>query len=201
MQWGALSDPFQPCELTVRSSLACLRIFAETQYPVLIGTKGVGVLTRAEYLDLVSASNVVVRLSMLAPQYDSLEPGAPPYAERLAALPKIARSCKRLIVRFQPYSPVVASDCLASLPALRDAGVYGITFEGLKVKAKRPGMVRIAGDWAYPRGLLERHFLRLLEAAHAVGLAMFAGENRLRELGDSLVCCGCEGLAGFVGNS
>lgn len=44
LHWGGMSDPFQPAELQYRRSLDCLRIFAETQYPLIVSTKGTSVL-------------------------------------------------------------------------------------------------------------------------------------------------------------
>ena len=45
LHWGANSDPFQSCERAYRKSLECLRIFAETGYPVIISTKNPVMLT------------------------------------------------------------------------------------------------------------------------------------------------------------
>lgn len=200
LQWGALSDPFQPVELVRKTSLTCLKIFADSQYPVLIGTKGTGIITRPEYLDLVRASNAVVKVSMLSPKYDKIEPGAPPYAERLLALPALSKAAKRLIVRFQPWTIAVAHDCLNSLPALAAAGVYGVIFEGMKLNVRRQGFIRGTGDMVYPKAVLKPHAERLRDAVHAAGMKFLAGENRLRGMGDSLTCCGCEGLDGFTPN-
>lgn len=43
-------------------------------------------------------------------------------------------------------------------------------------------------------------YLCLKKKAHELGLKIYAGENRLRKHGDSLTCCGIDGLDGFNGN-
>lgn len=35
------------------------------------------------------------------------------------------------------------------------------------------------------------------EAAHDIGMKFYCGENRLRSMGDSITCCGVDGLEGF----
>ena len=46
--------------------------------------------------------------------------------------------------------------------------------------------------------VITKYFLRLKEEAHRVGLKIYAGENRIRPLGDSISCCGNDGMEGFV---
>ncbi len=90
---------------------------------------------------------------------------------------------------------------MKNLPRLRDAGVYGVVFEGMKFKGEKEGMVKLGDDYCYPREVLERDFKVLRQACHENGLRFFAGENRLRTMGDSMCCCGIEGLEGFKGNN
>lgn len=40
IHWGGMSDPFQPIEKKEGRSLECLKLFAETQYPFVVSTKG-----------------------------------------------------------------------------------------------------------------------------------------------------------------
>ena len=40
IHWGGMSDPFQPIELKERVSYECLKVFADTQYPFVVSTKG-----------------------------------------------------------------------------------------------------------------------------------------------------------------
>lgn len=115
-------------------------------------------------------------------------------------LEKIVPVCKRVMVRLQPYTPDVLEDVITSLSTYADMGVYGVTVEGLKVWYTHKSLVKVAGDYTYPKALLESHYRKIRTEAHKVGLKFFAGENRLRNMGDSLCCCGCEGLEGFKEN-
>lgn len=194
-----MSDPFQPCEKEHRVSMKALEIFAETGYPVIISTKG-KLITDDEYLNVLKRCNAVVQVSMIAPRYDTLEPGCPTYQERLEMLKKLAPNCKRLIVRIQPYTTDVLREVLDNIPRIADAGAYGIIVEGMKSVKGVKGMVKIAGDFCYPYEVLQSHFEMVRDKAHEFGLAFFSGENRLRSMGDSLTCCGCEGVEGFKTN-
>ena len=201
LHWGGMSDPFQPAELQYRRSLDCLRIFAETQYPLIVSTKGTSVLSRPEYLELLRKCKAVVQVSMVSPRFDVLEPGAPTYHERLASLEKIAAASLRLIVRIQPYVREVKSDLLKYFQQYRNAGVYGVTIEGIKYFHKVRGMVKAGGDYVYPCSGLKEDFCQLRDEAHKNNLKFFCAENRLRKMGDDMCCCGISGLDGFRGNS
>lgn len=48
--------------------------------------------------------------------------------------------------------------------------------------------------------MLRPHFEAIRAEAHHHGLKFYAGENRLRAMGDSMACCGIDGLEGFKGN-
>jgi len=200
LHWGGVSDPFQPAEELHGASLKALGVFAGTQYPFVVSTKGVTVLTRAPYLERLGMCNVATQVSMMAPSYDSFEPGAPTFAERLAALPTLARHSKRLIIRLQPYVPGMREAVAEHFPAYRDAGVWGVTVEGMKTNRKQPGFTRLVGEFVPELEAMRGDVLRLREAAHKAGLRFYCAENRLRALGDSPLCCGVDGLEGFESN-
>jgi len=197
---GGLSDPLQPVEREQRRTLACLEVLATERYPFVLSTKST-LAAEAPWLDVLSACNVVLQISMVAPSFDRLEPGAPPFAARLRMLPILARRVTRLVVRCQPYTPDVFGQVLRALPRYAAAGVHGVTFEALKRKRAAPGTVKVAGDWCYPVDVLERDFLRLRDRCHRLGLAFLSAENRLRRLSDDRCCCGTAGLAGFQPNT
>ncbi len=196
---GGLSDPFQPAEREGGSSLKCLRILRETQYPVIISTKG-SLIAEEPYLSLVGECNAVVQISMVCSSYDKMEPGAPTFEERLKMLEKLSGVAKRTIVRAQPYITDIREEFLRNIPRIAATGAYGITVEGMKFKRKKPGLVRVRGDLCYPDSTLRSHYEAIKAACHANGLAFFCAENRLRKMGDSTACCGCGDLEGFKGN-
>lgn len=199
LHWGGMSDPFQPCEKAIGASLECLKVFAETQYPFVVSTKG-RLIVSPEYLEWISRCNCVVQISMVCSKYDKLELGCPSWEERLDMVRKLSGKVKRVIIRTQPYMPEVFNDVMAAIPRYAEAGAYGVIFEGMKfVKAKK-GLVKVGGDCCYPLDVLRRDFERLKAECHRYGLKFYAGENRLRAMGDSMTCCGIDGLEGFKPN-
>lgn len=108
---------------------------------------------------------------------------------------------QRTIVRIQPYMHEVRKDVLDNLPRVAEAGAHGVVLEGMKFAKKKPGLVRIGGDCVYPIELLRADFEQIKAEAHRCGLKFYAGENRLRSMGDDMTCCGIEGLEGFKPNT
>lgn len=196
---GGLSDPFQPCEKQRKRSLECLKYLKETQYPFVVSTKG-KLATEEPYLTLLSECNCVVQISAVCSKYDVLEKGCPSYLKRIEMAKILSDRCKRVIIRIQPYMHEVFQDVYDNLEMIRDAGVYGVIIEGMKYKKKKPNLVKVACDYCYPYDVIKSDFIKLKEKAHELGLKIYAGENRIRSLGDSLTCCGTDGLEGFIPN-
>jgi len=197
-----MSDPLQPIERERRHALACLELLAAARYPYVLSTEA-ALAGVSPWLDALAASRAVVQVSLVSPQYNRLEPGAPSFAERLRLLRKLAPRVLRVIVRVQPYRPEVFRDVLATLPKYADAGVFGVVCEGWKWKGRAdapPSVVKVAGDWSYPVDVLDRDFARLRSACHRLRLRFYCGENRFRRLSDDRCCCGVDGLAGFRPN-
>ena len=200
IHWGGLSDPFQPAEKKIGASLQALKIFAETQYPFVVSTKG-KLICESPYIDLIAKCNCVVQISAVCSKYDVLEKGAPPFEERLEMARKLSKVAKRVIIRIQPYLTQCYKEVKENLHRLAEAGVYGVILEGMKFKHIKKGLVRLAGDFVYPLDELSKHFEGLKAEAHRVGLKFYCGENRLRLMGDAMCCCGIDGLEGFKPNT
>lgn len=200
IHWGGMSDPFQPCERTQKRTLEALKVLKETGYPCVISTKG-RLCVEEPYFSLIAQSNIVMQVSAVCGKYDALEPCAPPYEERLEMMRKLSKAAKRVIVRAQPYICDVFNDVRENIPRIAEAGAHGIIFEGMKFNRKKPGTVKCGGDFMIPVQYLKRDFERLKEECHKNGLAFYSGENRLRAMGDSLTCCGIDGLEGFRPNT
>lgn len=196
---GGLSDPLQPAERTQRRTLAALELLAAERYPFVLSTKAT-LTAEAPWLAVLRKCHCVVQVSMVAPSFDRREPGAPPFAERLRMLPRLARRVPRVVVRCQPFVPGVLDQVLRVLPRYARAGVWGVTFEALKRKRSGRGLVKVGADWCFPVAVLEPAFLRLRDRCHRLGLVFLCAENRLRRLSDDPVCCGTGGLPGFRPN-
>jgi DNA repair photolyase len=207
IHWGAMADPFQHLERVEKRSLACLELLAETQYPVIVSTKS---LLPAEepWLSLIARCNLVFQMSMVHPDFDEWEPGAPNFDKRMAILPVMAKAAKRVIVRVQPYVIGYVERITHYLPEYRDAGVHGFIFEGLKRpvnsaagSSQKLGMEKVGADFVFPTERLAEDFRELRERIHEHGMQFYAGENRLRFMGDSPTCCGVADLPGFRVNT
>ncbi len=200
LHWGGMSDPFQPCEKIHKVSLEYLKILKETQYPFIVSTKG-KLIIEEPYLTLLSECNCVVQISMICDKYDKMEEGAPTFEERLNMLKVLSGKVKRTIVRVQPYMHEVYEDVYNNLERFKEAGAYGVIIEGMKFKSKKAGLVKVGGDLTYPYKLILSDFVKLKKRAHELGLKIYAGENRIRKYGDSLTCCGIDGLEDFKPNT
>lgn len=199
IHWGGMSDPFQPVEKVRKNSLKCLELLSETQYPFVVSTKG-KLIIEEPYITLLSKCNCVVQISAVCSSYDKMEPGCPTYEERLKIASIISKKVKRVIIRIQPYMHEVFDEVYNNLKKTSEAGVYGVIIEGMKYRNAKSGMVKVAGDFTYPYEIIKSDFLKLKQRAHKLGLKIYAGENRLRLYGDSLTCCGTDGLEGFKPN-
>ena len=199
IHWGGMSDPFQPVEKQIRASYECLKLLAETKYPFVVSTKG-RLIADPEYLDLLAQCNCVLQISMVCSKYDRLERGTPSYEERLTILKTVSARVQRTIVRIQPYMPEVFHDVMKNIPRIAEAGAYGVIVEGMKFFKAKPGMTKIGGDFCYPLPRLRHDFEAIKAECHRYGLKFYSGENRLRAMGDSMTCCGIDGLPGFRPN-
>jgi len=207
IHWGAMADPFQHLERREKRSLACLELLAETQYPVIVSTKS---LLPAEepWLSLIARCNLVFQMSMVHPDFDEWEPGAPSFAARMEVLPVMAKAAKRVIVRCQPYVIGYVERISHYLPEYREAGVHGLIFEGLKRPlqsepglSKKLGMEKVGADFVFPTARLAEDFRELRERIHEHGMQFYSGENRLRFMGDSPTCCGVADIEGWRVNT
>lgn len=194
---GSLTDPFQPIEREKKRTYEMLKVLADTQYPAVICTKG-EVIADPEYLDLISKCNCLIQMSMACSSYDSMEPDAPSFERRMEILNQVSKVAKRVVIRIQPYFHNHFKEILGNLKRFKDAGAYGIIIEGMKWNSKHKGLVRVGGDFTYPISVIMKDFLQFREEAHRLGLKIYAGENRIRSLGDSLTCCGTDGMEGFI---
>jgi len=196
LQWGGISDPFQPYEEVKQLSHQCLKIFADTYYPVVITTKST-LISRFDYLSVLGQCNAVIQISMACEKYDRFEPYAPCFQERLRQLPLLSSNAMRVLVRVQPYIRVVKKDIIKHFRQYRDAGVYGVMVSTIALNRKRYGFVKHGDLYIYTEDTMQKDYSEIRNACHDVGLKFFCPDGRLRYLSDSKTCCGCEGMDGF----
>lgn len=200
IHWGANSDPFQECEKEHRRTLECLQVFAETKYPFIVSTKNPVLAATEPYLQLLSECDCVFQISAACSKYDKLETGAPTFKERLQAAEILSKRVRRLIIRVQPYFADCYKDILAEIPNYAAVGAYGIIVEGYATKKKQKGLIK-DGKYCFSLDVLAPQYKHIRDVCHENGLRFFCGEDRLRFLGDSLSCCGTEGLDTFKPNT
>ena len=201
LHWGANSDPFQAAELKYKKSLECLQILAETEYPFIVSTKNPVLLTHEPYLSLIEKSNVVLQVSMACSKYDTLEPYAPPYEERLKAVNELSGKVKRVIARVRPYFPDAHKDILKEIPRYKDAGIYGISISAFYSFKKQKGMTKYGRTYQFSNDFLFPRYKEIKEECHKYGIEFLCSECGLDHMGDNLNCCGCNGLDGFTPNT
>ncbi len=200
LQMGGISDPFQPYEEVKRLTYKCLKIFADNYYPLIITTKST-LISRWDYLSILSQCNAVVQISMATAKYKGLEPHAPNFNDRLRQLSMLSSNVKRVIVRTQPYIRTIKKSMIGNLKRYKDSGVHGLIVATISLTKKRQGMVKHADMWLYPENEMYQDYSEIRQACHDNKLKFYCADGRLRYLSDSLTCCGCEGIDGFKPNT
>lgn len=201
LHWGANSDPFQPCEKKYKKSLDCLKIFAESGYPVIISTKNPSMLTEEPYLSLIEKCNCVLQVSMACSKYDKLEPYASKYEERLQAIKILSKKVKRVIARVRPYFPDTHKDILKEIKRYKEVGVYAISVSSFYSLKKQKGMSKNGNYYTFSNDFLYPKYMELKKQCAKNGIEFLCSECGLDHLGDNLNCCGCNGLEDFKGNN
>jgi hypothetical protein len=174
-------------EESLGHSLEFMKVLADYYYPYVLTTKST-LIADDKYLKLLRKSNVVVQVSASSSMMDQYEINAPSYIERIDMLPKLAKVCKRVIVRIQPYTSDMFNDVLCSLPGYKDVGVYGILIGYLRghIEGLQDADESIVAQYEIIRRL-----------CHKLGLHFYCNDGILS---DSDTCCGCDKLKGFVVN-
>ena len=110
---STLSDPLQPCELSLKYSLGILRLAYEYSIPLILNTKS-NLITVDPWFKVVSemaCENLILVQLTLITLDDSLrrvlEPNAPSVNDRLRVLDVLSSSDIPIILRLQPIIPYV----------------------------------------------------------------------------------------------
>jgi len=221
IHWGGMSDPFQQCERKFRISKNWLELLSWYEYPVVISTKSV-MLTEPEYIEPLKEGNYAIQISLLNDNDNlikALEPGAPLASERLKMLEILANNGIWTAVRIQPVIPnsIVEQKLPEFIEKLAKIGVKHILAEGYKVPVRNPiGMQKVwdlcpeaSKEYRYndtdsegfelllPTWRKWQYAKILIEACHVNGMTYGAADNDLRDMGDTICCCGIDNVPGF----
>lgn len=126
-----LTDPFQSIELKYGVMKKIMGIMIEHEYPIVFNTKGT-VCARDEYITYLKEFPNVIQYTMITDDAElmrKLEPGAPPYMERMKAIRKLADNGLTVQARYSPVMPLIAENPSNLFRELADAGVKDIICE------------------------------------------------------------------------
>lgn len=188
IRWGALSDPFQPCETTYRATRKALEVFRELKYPFIVTTKG-RLAGSPEYVELLSGCRCAVFISACCPKYDDFELAAAPFSVRIETMRRLSSAGVSVYVRCQPYIPELFAEIADSFAAFGNAGAKGVVVERMRDYRLVKGTLeaaRTGGDYVDPAKLMH-----MREKAHAAGLKFVSTDYMT--LSDSRNCCLWEG--------
>lgn len=221
IHWGGMSDPFQPCEERYRVSYEWLTYLSWYRYPTVISTKGT-ILQQPEYLQLLKEGQYIVQITLISDDEQfihAIEPGAPTVQDRLNCLRTLAEAGIYTIVRIQPVIPntIIENNLESYIPKLAKIGVKHIIAEGFKVQVRNPeNTSRIwqlcpeaKDEYNYNEGSSDgfeyhipswrkwQYIKKLLKLCHENGMTFGAADNDMRDLGDTICCCGIDNIPGF----
>lgn len=222
IHWGGMSDPFQPCELEYKISSKWMDRINWYNYPVAISTKGTTIATMPEYMQKLKEGNYAIQITLIGDDDElikKIEPNAPSATERLIAINKFAEAEIPVIVRIQPVFPATRLE--EKLPEfiekLAKAGVQHVTAEGYKMQMRNKEWLNYLSQ-LMPECVAEYNayckdyfgFEKLLpswrkwqyvkvirDACHEFGMTFGAADNDMRDLGDTICCCGLDNIKGF----
>lgn len=221
IHWGGMSDPFQPLERKFKTSYEILKRLSWYNYPTVISSKGM-IAIEPEYLELLKEGNFAYQVSLITHDEDfisKIEPGAPSAKERLKVLETMANNGIWTAVRIQPVIPNTVVEYKASkfIKLLSEIGVKHICPEGYKVpvraenemkyiwdlcpdtsKEYRYNDVNSAGfELLLPSWRKYKYLKVMKEVANSYGITYGSADNDLRDLGDTVCCCGIDNVPGF----
>jgi DNA repair photolyase len=136
VQIGHASDPLQPAEKRYGVTLEVLRILRMYHYPTIITTKFPGMLTEDRYLKAIDGLPLAVQCSISSEDQamlNILEPEAPSWKRRLAALTALSDSGAHVILRLWPFIPDLCGNLETLLAEAKDAGVRTVQCNFLKL--------------------------------------------------------------------
>ncbi len=225
IHWGGISEPFSCFEKENQTGLKILKLLKKYQYPVIVSTKNHRIV-EGEYWETLKALQykvVQVSLITLRPELEKIEPNPEiTIAKRLDIIKRCAEGGMRVVVRIQPFIPLLCEKGLKDLiEMVKGLGAKAITVEYLKLPAMQmPAVKRAirelsdilgydlgafystfgyksATDFELKPSYKKAGLLKARKLAHQNGLEFYCADNQFRGLGDNSVCCGVGNEDGF----
>jgi len=144
---GIRFEDFTKRELRDKISLEFLRYLKQNEYPIMINTKS-NILSYDEYLEALSENPAksAVHMTMLSNDEDlnkKLEPGAPPFSERIKACKELSDKGVRVVARIEPFMVFVNDEkewVDSYVDEIISAGIKYITFDTYSYSSCQPGI-------------------------------------------------------------
>jgi len=154
INFGTVTDAYQPLEAQHRITRACLEALAGCDYPITILTKSALVLRDTDLLARLPDVEVAFTISALDETLrERFEPGASPFAARLDALHTLAGAGIRTWAFCGPLLPFLSDadeQIDALFAALKDARAGSVLVDSLNLRGAAWGRVRAVLELHYP---------------------------------------------------
>ena len=207
VRFGIRFEDFIKPEEKKGVSLELLKYLRDEAYPVMINTKS-SLLGKGEYLDALSTNEgkTAVHITLITSDdriLKAIEPGAPPYAERIQAMETLVKAGVRVVARIEPYLPFITDEpeeVQRYIEDLKRIGVEHITFDTYSYSANNPGIRQAFLNVGYD---FERIFLigcdsqgvgslllgKFMEIFRAAGLKCSTFDMGNAPSNDDAICC------------
>lgn len=147
IRMGIRFEDFLRNEKREKISLAMLNYLADIEYPVMLNTKS-DIPGDDEYVKALSRNSAgsAVHVTTICNDNEILrkiEPGAPSYEKRVAAMARMVDGGVRVVSRIEPYLFLMTDDPYGVYQYMEDvwnAGVRNITFDTYSYTAQNPGI-------------------------------------------------------------
>lgn len=218
MQWGGLSDPFDPVEHKLGIGLELLKFFKEIDYPICFSTKATWWAEDKRYVDLFRGQknwNVKVSIITLdARKALAMEVGVPPPLKRIEAIKAIANfGGGGATLRLRPFIIGITDPThIELIKKSAEAGATAISTEFFCLENRSPALKRnmkifdeLCGfnvlnfykKYSYAHGYLrlnrniKRKFVdEMQQACRDSGIRFYVSDAHFKERCDNGSCCG-----------
>lgn len=146
IQWGGLSDQFDPFERKYGVTLQLLRFFREIAYPISFSTKGVWWLEEPEYRECFKGAPWHLKISITTGDERKaaiIERGVPSPAARLRGIALARELIDHVTLRFRPFIIGISNPGhQALIKAAAEQGADSMSTEFLCLEGRATGPVK-----------------------------------------------------------
>jgi len=220
--FGCVSDPLQPAERQHRTTQGFLKVLQQHDYPYVLCTKST-MAADHPYIDIFADTHCSIQVSFST--FDAclagrLEPKAPPPAQRLRTLERLAAAGIYTVARLQPLLYPAEQLSSGVFETLAGAGVRHVVVEHLRIPTnarassrealraaigldmlaeyRRLGLRHSRVSHELPSKLKLANVLFARREANRLGMTFGSGDNEFHHLSDHICCCGIPATPAFA---